>query len=73
MLTHKFECHKDSNDGLGLRVFKYAKGLTYLTDIKSEPKVEEIQIERCRRTRPRDRQRVHRVLEHERRAHVETL
>jgi len=43
---HKFECHKDSNDGLGLRVFKYAKGLTYLTDIKSEPKVEEIKIER---------------------------
>tara|TARA_R110000851_G_scaffold67273_2_gene152068 strand:+ start:363 stop:1238 length:876 start_codon:yes stop_codon:yes gene_type:complete len=43
---HKFECHKDSNNGKGLRAFKYAKGATYFTDIKSLPKVEEIQIER---------------------------
>ena len=39
---HKFECHKDSNDGEGLRVFKYAKGLNYLTNVVKEPKVEEI-------------------------------
>ena len=39
---HKVECHKDSNNGKGLRVFKYAKGLTYLTQVVKEPKVEEI-------------------------------
>ena len=39
---HKIECHKDSNNGKGLRVFKYAKGLTYLTQVVKEPKVEEI-------------------------------
>jgi len=39
---HKFECHKDSNDGKGLRVFQYAKGLTYLTKVEKLPKVEEI-------------------------------
>ena len=39
---HKIECHKDSNDGKGLRVFKYAKGLTYLTQVVKEPKVDEI-------------------------------
>ena len=43
--AHKFECHKDANEGKGLRVFKYAKGLTYFTDIKSEPKVEEMKVE----------------------------
>ena len=40
--AHKFECHKDSNDGKGLRVFKYSNGLTYLTEIKRLPKVEEV-------------------------------
>ena len=40
--SHKFECHKDSNNGRGLRVFKYSKGLTYLTEIKRLPKVEEV-------------------------------
>ena len=39
---HKFECHKDTNDGKGLRVFQYAKGLMYLTRVAKEPKVEEI-------------------------------
>ena len=38
----KIECHKDANDGNGLRIFKYAKGLEYLTKVKSVPKVEEI-------------------------------
>jgi len=39
---HKIECHKDANDGSGLRLFKYAKGIEYLTRVKYEPKVEEI-------------------------------
>ena len=39
---HKFECHKDSNDGQGLRVFEYSKGLTYLTSVVREPKVKEV-------------------------------
>lgn len=43
---HKLECHKDSNDGQGLRIFKYAKGLTYLSTVKVAPKVEEIKYER---------------------------
>ena len=38
----KKECYKDSNDGKGLRVFKYAKGPMYLETVVSEPKVEEI-------------------------------
>ena len=39
---HKFECRKDSNDGKGLRVFNYAKGPVYFTDITKQPNVEEI-------------------------------
>jgi hypothetical protein len=39
---HKFECHKDANDGQGLRVFNYAKGPVYFTKIVSEPNVEEL-------------------------------
>ena len=39
---HKKECHKDCNDGKGLRVFNYSKGLMYLTDVKSTPNVEEV-------------------------------
>jgi len=39
---HKFECHKEANDGKGLRVFEYSKGLSYLTKTVREPKVEEI-------------------------------
>jgi hypothetical protein len=38
---YKYECHKDANDGQGLRAFKYSKGLTYFTKVVVEPKVEE--------------------------------
>ena len=39
---HKFECHKDANDGQGLRTFQYAKGLVYLTHVEKLPNVQEI-------------------------------
>ena len=39
---HKFECHKDSNEGQGLRVFKYSNGLRYLTKTPNPPKVIEV-------------------------------
>ena len=39
---HKNECHKDANDGKGLRVFKYSKGLMYLTKVEKETNVLEI-------------------------------
>jgi hypothetical protein len=39
---HKFECHKDANDGKGLRTFQYAKGLVYLTHVAKLPNVQEI-------------------------------
>lgn len=39
---HKFECHKDSNNGEGLRTFKYSKGLMYFTEVVKKPKVEEV-------------------------------
>ena len=39
---HKNECHADANDGKGLRVFKYSKGVTYLTKVEKEPNVLEI-------------------------------
>jgi hypothetical protein len=38
---YKYDCHKDANDGQGLRTFKYSNGLTYLTKVVVEPKVEE--------------------------------
>jgi len=41
---YKFECHRESNDGKGLRVFKYAKGNAYLTTVVKEPNVEEVLI-----------------------------
>ena len=41
---HKFECHKGANDGKGLRAFQYSKGITYLTNVVKEPKVEEILV-----------------------------
>lgn len=41
---HKIECHKDANDGQGLRVFNYAKGPVYFTKIVKEPKVEEVKL-----------------------------
>ena len=43
--SHKFVCNADTNDGKGLRVFKYAKGLKYMKKVVSLPKVEEIQHE----------------------------
>ena len=43
--NHKIVCNKDVNDGEGLRVFKYAKGLEYMTKVVSLPKVEEIHYE----------------------------
>ena len=39
---YKFECHDDANEGKGLRIFKYANGLVYLTHVAVEPQVEEI-------------------------------
>ena len=38
----KKECFKESNNGKGLRAFRYAKGLTYFTTIKVKPLVEEV-------------------------------
>ena len=38
---YKYKCHSDSNDGAGLRTFKYSNGLAYLTEVVAEPKVEE--------------------------------
>ena len=39
---HKFECHKDSNEGKGLRVFKYSNGYRYLTKSPKIPNVIEV-------------------------------
>jgi len=39
---YKHECHKDANDGEGLRTFKYSTGYKYLTHVEVEPKVDEI-------------------------------
>ena len=39
---HKFECHKDANDGQGLRTFNYAKGKVYLTQVEKLPNVQEL-------------------------------
>ncbi len=41
---HKFKCYKGSNDGEGLKVFKYAKGNVYFTEIKKMPNVEEVLV-----------------------------
>ena len=41
---YKHECYKDSNDGEGLRTFKYSNGLTHLTEVVVEPKVEELLV-----------------------------
>lgn len=40
--AHKYDCYADSNDGGGLRTFKYAKGYTYLTKVVQAPSVEEV-------------------------------
>ena len=39
---HKEQCWSDSNDGSGLRVFKYSNGYKYFTKVVSEPRVLEI-------------------------------
>ncbi len=39
---YKYKCHKDSNDGQGLRGFNYSKGPVYLTKVVKVPNVEEI-------------------------------
>ena len=39
---HKWECHSDSNNGKGLRVFKYANKNVFLTKIVKLPNVDEI-------------------------------
>ena len=39
---HKIECHKDANDGQGLRVFKYSTGYRYLTQVPKVPNVIEV-------------------------------
>ena len=41
---YKYECYKDSNNGEGLRTFKYSNGLTHLTEVVVEPKVEELLV-----------------------------
>jgi len=39
---HKFKCRADdANDGAGIRVFTYASGPEYFTEIMKEPKVHE--------------------------------
>jgi hypothetical protein len=39
---YKFECHKDANEGKGLRVFKYSNGNRYLTQVPKVPNVIEV-------------------------------
>ena len=39
---HKRECWEDKNQGKGLRVFRYAKGKRFLTQVTKEPDVEEV-------------------------------
>ena len=39
---HIEECRKDSNDGAGIRKFKYSNGTKYFTEVLKEPRVEEI-------------------------------
>jgi hypothetical protein len=39
---HKETCHRDANNGSGLRTFLYSGGPTYFTNIEKEPNVQEI-------------------------------
>ena len=39
---YKNKCWQDTNDGEGLRVFKYANGYRYFTKVVKEPNVEEV-------------------------------
>ena len=43
--NHKVECHADTNEGKGLRLFQYAKSKVYMTKVMKEPKVEELAVE----------------------------
>ena len=38
----KFECWKDSNDGIGLRTFLYSTGPTHFVRVEKEPNVQEV-------------------------------
>jgi len=38
----KFDCWEDSNDGRGLRGFKYSNAIRYLTQVRKVPNVEEL-------------------------------
>jgi hypothetical protein len=40
--SYKYECHKDANNGSGLRTFKYSHGLVHLTHVEVPPRVEEV-------------------------------
>lgn len=40
--NYKYDCYADANGGKGLRAFKYAKGLVYLTKVVALPNVEEV-------------------------------
>lgn len=42
---HKFKCYESSNNGKGLRIFKYSKGYAFLTKVVTEPKVQEVDHE----------------------------
>ena len=39
---YKHECFKDSNNGEGLRAFRYSSGVVYFTEVKAVPSVEEV-------------------------------
>ena len=39
---HKYNCWSDSNNGEGIRTFKYSNGYRYFTHVEKEPKVEEL-------------------------------
>lgn len=40
----KKECWKHTNNGKGLRAFKYSNGVRYLTEVYNEPEVEEVKV-----------------------------
>lgn len=40
--SYKHSCWSDSNDGKGLRTFKYSKGSRYFTKVYKTPNVQEI-------------------------------
>ena len=41
---HKNDCWKESNGGKGLRAFRYASGIKYLTRVAALPKVDEVPL-----------------------------